>query len=615
MRLVTLDFETYYDKDYTLKKLNTIEYVTDERYKCHGVGIQIDDGSPEYYTDDAIEPALRATFNEPCLLLCQNTKFDGFILHHHYDIHPTRYADTRSMSKALFPTGSASLKELCIRLFPDDETMRKGDELADSKGIEVFDAELAEAIKGYCKQDVHLTYHCYQSMISEFPESEQDLIHLTTKMFCEPAIVLDKARVASHLEQVATQRTARIDQGLAFVTEQLGEPHDDPILFSSNKQFAELLDALGTKVPSKISPTTGKPTHALGKADLGFQKLMRDNPQFDDLWAARQAVKSTGEVTRSQRLLLTAERCNGHIPVPLNYYGAHTGRFSGGEKLNLQNLKRGSELRKSLCAPNGQYVFVADSSNIEARMLAWLADQRSMLEVFHAKGDVYCEFASKIYNRPIIKGEHPDERFLGKCAVLGLGYGMGADKFRDTLKVGALGPPVDFKKHEAQRVVDLYRNTNAMIVKYWSRCQNALSAMMQRNANYAFGPLIIRHQKIKLPNGMYLRYPDLRTEGREIVFGQGRHKTKMYGGKLCENITQALARIVVTDQMLMADRFLQVKGGRIVLQVHDELVGLGPMTNPTETEDMMFDIMRTPPSWAEGLPLDAEGGYADNYSK
>jgi len=238
-----------------------------------------------------------------------------------------------------------------------------------------------------------------------------------------------------------------------------------------------------------------------------------------------------------------------------------------------------------------------------------------MLEVFHAKGDVYCEFASKIYNRPIIKGEHPDERFLGKCAVLGLGYGMGADKFRDTLKVGALGPPVDFKKHEAQRVVDLYRNTNAMIVKYWSRCQNALSAMMQRNANYAFGPLIIRHQKIKLPNGMYLRYPDLRTEGREIVFGQGRHKTKMYGGKLCENITQALARIVVTDQMLMADRFLQVKGGRIVLQVHDELVGLGPMTNPTETEDMMFDIMRTPPSWAEGLPLDAEGGYADNYSK
>ena len=248
-------------------------------------------------------------------------------------------------------------------------------------------------------------------------------------------------------------------------------------------------------------------------------------------------------------------------------------------------------------------------------MLAWLADQRSMLDVFHAKGDVYCDFASKIYHRPIIKGIDNDERFLGKCAVLGLGYQMGAAKFQDTLKMGALGPPVDLPLDEVQLIVDLYRSANSSIVKYWARCQNALTAMMQKNANFAFGPLIIKHEKIKLPNGMYLRYPGLRMEGRDMVFGYGRHKTNIYGGKLCENITQALARIVVTDQMLAADQYLDQVGGRIVLQVHDELVGIAPKTGSHKTMQMMFDIMRISPDWAPALPLDAEGGYANNYSK
>lgn len=615
MRLVTLDFETYWDKDYSLKKLNIIEYVTDDRFKAHGVGIQIDNGLPLYYSRSEMAPALRTVFSEPCILVCQNTKFDAFILSVHYNIHPTRYTDTRSMAKAMFPFASASLKDLCIRLFPDDTTMRKGDELADSKGILDFDDELAESIKGYCMQDVHLTYHCYKKMIGEFPESEQDLIHLTTKMFCEPAIVLDQDRVAVHLAHSAEQRTELIEQGLAFASEQLECIYEDQKLFSSNKQFAELIALLNMAVPSKVSPTTGKPTHALGKTDLGFQALIRDNPRFDDLWAARKAIKSTGEVTRSERLLLTAKRCNGLIPAPLNYYGAHTGRFSGGEKLNLQNLKRGSELRKSLCAPEGQYVFVADSSNIEARMLSWLADQRSMLDVFYAKGDVYCDFASKIYGRPIYKKEDPAERFLGKCAVLGLGYQMGAKRFSITLEQGALGPPVFMELYEVQAIVDLYRNANSMIVKYWARCENAIAAMLNKRANFAFGPLVIQYQKIRLPNGMYLRYPDLRYEDREIVYGKGRHKTNLYGGKLCENITQALARIVVTDQMLIADQYLATIGGRIVLQVHDELVGLAPKVNPTQTIKQMYNIMRTPPGWALNLPLDADGGYADNYSK
>ena len=615
MREITLDFETYYDKDFTLKKLTTIEYITDARFKIHGVGIAINNEDPEYYTDAAIEPALRTVFNEPCLLVCQNTKFDGFILHHCFGIHPTRYADTRSMSKALYPFESASLKELAERLFPDEPTMRKGDELADSKGIETLTGDLAESIGNYCKQDVVLTRACFKLMRPHFPDAEMDLISLITRLFCEPHFVLDKVRVANHLEEAEQLRTTDIENGLAFINTQLEEKNDDPTQLSSNKQFAAFLEKMGVHVPFKISPTTGRPTHALGKADLGFQQLMRNHPELNDLWTGRIAIKSTGDVTRSKRLLLTADRCSGRLPVALHYYGAHTGRMSGGEKTNFQNLKRGGELRKALCAPDGQFVYVADSSNIEARMLAWLAGQRSMLDVFNTNGDVYIDFAQKIYNRPLTKKDNPDERFLGKCAVLGLGYNMGAPRFQDTLRTGMLGPPVEFSDTEARRVVKLYRDTNAMIVAFWRRCDRALAAMMQPKANYAFGPMVVEHQKIKLPNGMYLRYPNLRYEGREIIFGRGRHQTKIYGGKLTENITQALARIVVTDQMLAADNYLRKKQGGIVLQVHDELVGLAQKENAEEIQNTLYDIMRTPPIWATNLPLNAEGGFAKNYSK
>ena len=615
MKEITLDFETYYDKDFTLKKLTTVEYVTDDRFKIHGVGVAVNDQDPEYFTGSDIEPALRTLFDEPCLLICQNTKFDGFILHHCYNIHPTRYADTRSMSKALYPIESASLKDLAERLFPDDENMRKGDELADSKGVETLEGELAQSIEGYCKQDVLLTRACFQAMKPHFPPSEMDLISLTTRLFCEPKFTLDQARVANHLEGVQQERTEKIENGLAYINTELEEANDDPTQLSSNKQFAAIIEKMGLSIPFKVSPATGRPTYALGKADFGFQELVKNNPQHNALWTARKAIKSTGEVTRSERLLLIANRCAGRLPVALNYYGAHTGRYSGGEKTNFQNLKRGGELRKALCAPEGQFVYVADSSNIEARMLAWLADQRTMLDVFYAKGDVYIDFAQKIYNRDLNKKDNPNERFLGKCAVLGLGYGMGHNKFQDTLKVGMMGPPVDFSQQEAQRVVRLYRETNAMIVAFWRRCDRALIAMMDKRAKHAFGPMVVEHQKIRLPNGMYLRYPDLRYEGREIVFGRGRHKTKIYGGKLTENITQALARIVVTDQMLTADNYLKEKQGGIVLQVHDELVGVANTEDADDTQNMLYQIMKTPPTWAPDLPLDAEGGFANNYSK
>ena len=154
-------------------------------------------------------------------------------------------------------------------------------------------------------------------------------------------------------------------------------------------------------------------------------------PQFQHVWDARKAVKSRIAETRAQRFI-DATHDDGTISVPLRYYAAHTGRFGGTEKINMQNMPRNSELRKALCAPPGHLVFVADLSNIEARMLAWLADEDDLLAQFAAGDDIYSNLATEIYGRPINKHDDPTERFVGKTAVLGLGYGMGANKFRAT---------------------------------------------------------------------------------------------------------------------------------------------------------------------------------------
>lgn len=296
------------------------------------------------------------------------------------------------------------------------------------------------------------------------------------------------------------------------------------------------------------------------------------------------------------------------------------------EKLNLQNLGRGSELRKSLCAPDGQLVYVADSSNIEARMLAWMAGQDDLLEVFRSGADVYAYTAQDIYNRPIDKKRDPHERFVGKVTALGLGYGMGWRKFRDTLAAGALGgPPVLMEDHEVQHIVNTFRSKRWAIKQYWQQAENAIVDMYMGNSRQ-WGALTIHKNCLVMPNGMALQYPGLRpiepaedgstTGGWE--YWEGKFWKKLYGGALTENICQALSRIVLFDQMLAINELFKPHGGRVVMNVHDEIIAVGPNLGKDDENPLfrqMIEIMRTPPSWCADLPLDGEGGTAVEYSK
>jgi len=447
--VVTLDFETFYSQEYTLSgKMNTSEYIRDDRFKAHGVGIKVGSGPTLWYSDeDEIKSNLAAIDWSAAAILCHNTAFDGFILYQRYGIIPALYLDTLSMSRAVHGHHIPHNLDTLAKLHGLGGKIKKH-ALTNTKGKEELTDEESEALGEYCIDDVSDTYELFWKLYGYMPDDELRLVDITLRMFCEPVLELDSDRVKKELGVELHSKESAIDKAGV-----------DPKELSSNPKFAELLRAAGVVPPVKISPTTGKETFAFAKNDLAFQELLKhDSPRVRALCEARLKAKSTIGETRAKRFLDAGDNGN-KFPILLNYCGAHTHRWSGGNKMNLQNLVRGGELRRSILAPKGHVLVVADAEQIEARINAWLAGQLDVVDAFANKQDVYKLMASAIYGVPVdqVDGE---KRFVGKVAVLGLGYGMGAAKFQNTLAVGAMGPPVSMTPSECQRIVNTYRSTN-----------------------------------------------------------------------------------------------------------------------------------------------------------
>ena len=599
MRKLYLDFETYYDVRFSLTKMTTAQYVNDENFSVWGVGLKFDEDDTQWIPGDECFEVLQSIDWSDTAVVCHNTLFDAYILTHHYGVVPKYYYDTAAMSRGVYPNQSASLKEVAMRVFPNDVTKRKGDELVTAKGIKDLPPDIEEDIAGYCIQDVDLTYDIFNAFLPTYPKQELDLIDLTCRMFVEPKIILNKKLLEEHRNNVK-ETTSNLIEASGLTRE---------VLASQVKFTQHLTDELQLVIPKKKSGRTGKMIPALGKSDPGYIQMCRAHPEHQAIWDAREAVKSRIEETRATRFLDSVNP-DGTISVPLRYYAAHTGRFGGAEKMNLQNLPRGSKLRTALQSPAGQLMYVADLSNIEARMLAWLAKEQDLIDAFATGRDVYCEFASQIYNRDITKDDKL-ERYVGKTAILGLGYGMGADKFKATLKSGS--PSVEVTDATALNIVSQYRAMYPNIPLLWAGCKNLLFAMMNRGSiGMDYGPLTVDTNALQLPNEMHLKYPQLQYQHGEFTYSSGRSYIRTHGPRVTENIVQALARIVITDQMLEIQRIPEVS---VVLQIHDEVISLASDYEPDKTLEKIIDIMKTPLSWCPDLPLDAEGGYSTSYDK
>ena len=599
MQKIYLDFETYYDVQVTLSKMSTVQYINHPDFKVWGVGIKVEDNETEWYSEDETPSVLEQIDWANTAVVCHNTLFDAYILTQYFGYRPAFYYDTAAMSRGLYPNLSARLKDCVVREFPSDLSKRKGEELVNAKGVRDLDPELDAQIGGYCIQDVDLTYELFQSYVRNYPDKEIRIIDLTVRMFVEPKLILDRGLLTTYKEDIATRTEQAI---LASGTTRE--------VLASQVKFKEYLESLDIVVPTKKSPTTGQQIPAFGKNDSAYIQMCNMYPEHSCVWEARELVKSRIEETRAQRFI-DSTNPDGTFSVPLRYYAAHTGRFGGSDKINLQNLPRGSTLRRAIMAPQGQRLYIADLSNIEARMLAWLAKEHELVQAFATGRDVYCEFASQIYGRTITKDDKL-ERYVGKTAILGLGYGMGADKFKLTLKTGS--PSVEISDSVAQNIVMQYRGMYPNIPRLWSGMKDALFQMVNpRGVGLKYGPLTINRKALLLPNDMSLSYPDLRYQGGEFVYDTSKGTyIRTHGPRVTENVVQALARIVITDQMLDIQSLPQVD---IVLQVHDEIIAIGSKLQADDTMNQIIDIMRTPPEWCDDLPLDAEGGVSKVYDK
>jgi DNA polymerase len=603
MNLITIDFETYYtSKDLGFKTQTTEEYVRDPRFEVIGVAVKVGDGPAEWFSGDYLETySCLQTFDwANSMVVAHNALFDMAILNWHFNIRPKAIADTLSMARAIngIEVGN-SLKKLAEYY----KLGVKGTEVVDAINLrrKDFTEQQLEAYGMYCVNDVNLTYDLFMVLLPMFQKIELKLVDATIRMFTEPALRLDESLLRQHLVEVKERKARLLDECSANIEDLM-----------SNQKFAEVLRGLGVEPPTKISLTTGKETLALAKSDEGF-KALAEHPdeRVQALVAARLGNKTTLEETRTERLIGIAGR--GLIPVPLSYYAAHTGRWGGSDKINFQNFpsrgENAGKLKKAILAPEGHVIIDCDSAQIEARVLAWFAQQNDLVEAFKNGEDVYKIMASAIYNKAR-EEVTPQERFVGKTTILGAGYGMGSAKFQAQLKT--FGVSVDAQ--ECARIIATYRETYPWIPALWKSGSTAIDAMSKgRTATWGNGCISIGAQGILMPNGLYQRYPNLRKvrdkDGKDqYIYDSRKGPVKLYGGKLAENICQGLARCIIGEQLIKIGRKY-----RVVLTVHDAVACVAPKAEAEEAMAYVMECMRFVPSWAQGIPLNCEAGVGESY--
>lgn len=635
MDILVIDFETFYSREFSLSKITTEEYIRSPQFETIGVAVKRNDEPTEWFSG-----SFKATkkwleqWDIPNNAVCaQNAHFDVAILNWIYGMRPARILDTLSMANVLHGINEGCSLANLAKIYGIGE---KGTEVLNALNKRRADFSPYELVSygEYCKNDVDLTHTLMHFMVPQFPKKELKLIDLTVRMFTEPKLILNKATLSHALHQMGVDRRSL----MLHLMKQLGVKSEETLqkqLMSSDK-FAELLRENGVEPPTKISPTTGKTSYAFAKTDEEFT-LLEDhpNPTIQALFAARMGFKSTIGISRTEAFLNISER--GTFPFPLKYSGASvTHRWSGFD-VNPQNLSRidpdnpkpTDALRYAIHAPKGYKLVVADLSNIELRLGLWLAGQEDKLNLIREGVDLYRDFASQAYKIPYESiGKKDPARFVGKCSSLSLIYGTGAAKLQNTIRIQSKGTTT-ITEAESTSLTTLYRTGYDKVVDAWRQGGKVLDALLAgqtmtylKNGVVRIGPVykgaagLALPEQIGLikPNGLVLTFPDLKKttnkeSGKaEYTYAQRRVRDKVYGAKVFQRCTQSLARDIMAEIIVAASKKYDVVG-----TVHDEVLMLVPDAEAEEALDFLLTLMRTPPSWAPDLPLDAEGGIAESY--
>lgn len=623
MNVITLDFESHYSDDYTLSKMTTEAYVRDPRFEALGCAVRWGDASGiEWWPRDDL-PMLFEHKDEwaKAAILCHHSSFDGLILSHHYGIKPKLWLDTLSMARLLLGNHlSVGLDALAKHYGLAAKTVPYN--LFRGKHWNELSTATQKMVGDGACHDVALTWQLFNILAKDFPRSQYAVVDIMIRMFVEPRLKGDIDVFARLWESENNKKTS--------IMEELGVTETD---LQSADRFAAILRQYGIE-PEMKDGKNGE-IYAFAKTDPFMVSLQEhEDDTVQSLATARLGVKSTIQQTRAATLGWMARR--GDLTVYLRPYGAKTTRPSGGDKSNFLNLKRddpdfdtpdkGVNIKQGICAPDGFLLAPVDSSQVECRILNVVAGQDDVVENFRLGKDPYVMVASAFYGYPVNKKDHPAERQTGKIIELQSGYGSGGEKIRATLrtKAGILITP-----EEGIKARDAYRNTHPAVTDLWNQ-GGRMIARLAGGDPIDWGPVHIRDHRMWLPNGCPLIYdtleyyrdpneqPYIYANGKvDLPQGYWRIKTrrgweKLYGSKLVENMIQALAWVIVSDAMVRIHNL----GYRILNVPYDELLVLVPRDGREETHlQVLLTEMRRTPDWLPGLPLDAEGGLSERYSK
>lgn len=656
MNIFTLDFETFWDsKNYTLSKMGPIEYVRDPRFKAQMVGVARNNNPVAVAASPDTQGRMldEIDYDNDVVVGHNMSGFDALILSEYFGHKPKHIWDTICMMRWC---GVSSISR--ERLSALDEALgigkkQAGTVVSDGKQWPLgFTKEEQDFFMRYCANDVDQCRKAMAIMLPQMTDDALNFMSLTARMATEPVFVLDEQMLEEYLRQLdaeAEEARTSIMEIFHFNTVQ-----DFLKALRSKEKFATMLRELGVEPPMKISEAksaaNGKPVYdyAFSKQDVDFLDLREhDDPRVRLLVETRLQFNSSVLRSRCETLLKFA-RMKKPMPVLLSAFKAHTSRYTAGSNgehssdgIQVQNLSKRNPahhvLRKSIKASAGYKIVACDSSQIEARMLAWLSGQEDLLGHFREGRDPYAEFGVYINNdgltaADIVEGKKRGDkhckfiRDLAKKFILSCGYGSGKDKVSKTLWAEGirLAPTRDEHAEIAAAHLQTYRDRHPHITRFWRLCGKIVERMAiggegvfggPNNDTFRYAPMAVLGCKepvmsVMTPTGFALRYPGLRwlqtDDGGEYVYdkflGRNRVASRIYSSLFTENLTQCLA-----FQLLMWQACRMNEAGvNLKCNIHDAWATVVPEAEAQATADAMLYHMRRLPDWAKGCPIDAE---------
>lgn len=634
MKICVLDYETFWDVGHSLTKMNPIAYVMHPDTDIISCSFKFIHGKHEkdaftIFGEDKVKAFMsRIDWSEYLVVGHNLSGFDAMLASWRCNVKPKMWGCTLAMSTPIHGNDAGgSLAKLVehYKLGVKDQTVlhqTKGKRLVDFKPSEIED------MRKYNDADSEQCWGLFKKLYPQTSKDEMRLIDMTVRMLVEPQFECDADLLIDTLNQVREEKL----QMLRKIADQMGCTliQEAEKTLASAPKFKKYLESLGVDVPMKWNTKQTRKIPALAKTDQEFLDMLEhENPMVALAAQSRLGVKSTLLETRIEKFLQAQNVCRGYLPITLKYYGAkNTGRWSGWA-YNPQNLPRVNQkhpkltdaLRKSLRAPQGYKVVVADLSGIELRVNHFLWQVPESMEAFQKDpehADLYKDFAADLYD---ITFESVDkqQRQVGKVAQLGLGFGSGWSTFQQVAKI--MGG-VDLSEAEAQRITNEWRKKYHHITRGWDRCHKHLPVMASDSASRSpidpWGLCWATAGGIETPTGM-IRYPNLRflkdndDNQRGFWYGQAKGSSygqRIYAGKIDENIVQHLARNIIADNAL---EMLRVTGFQPANMVHDELIYVVPDSEAQGVLDELNRIMRTPTSWWPELVKWSEGDIAQTY--